>query len=123
MRQLQSRPQVNIEYQETRRQWKKMRNAIRRTIEQYPDWTNVQISKELGCSDRLVGRVRGSVKKIIDEASQEQRRKTLVRLIVGYQALGMSIGKIASEFTRMKIPTIDLRDFTWTTKLIKALIS
>ena len=99
-----------------------MRNAIRRTIEQYPDWTNVQISKELGCSDRLVGRVRGSVKKIIDEASQEQRRKTLVRLIVGYQNSGMSIRKIASEFTRMKIPTIDLKSLPWTAGLIKALI-
>lgn len=122
MRQLQSRSQVNLEYQAKQKRWKKMRCTIRRTIEQYPDWTNAQISRMLGCSDRLVGRIRGSVKRPLDKVRQEQRRQVLIRLAVGYQDIGMPVGEIASEFTRMKIPTPDLKRLTWTTQIVEALI-
>lgn len=113
---------MNTKYQEQQRQWEKMRNAIRRTIEQYPDWTNAQISKALGCNNGLVGRVRGSVKRPLDKAKQEQRRQTLVQLAVGYQSMGLSTREIAAEFTRMKIPTVNLKKLAWTTELIKALV-
>lgn len=122
MRQLQRRSQVNLEYQAKQERWKEMRRTIRRTIEQYPDWTNAQISRQMKCSDRLVSKVRRSVKRPLDKVNQEKRRQTLVRLAVGYQNMGMSVGEIASEFTRMKIPTVDLKKLTWTTRVVKALV-
>lgn len=122
MRQLQRRSQVNLEYQAKQERWKEMRRTIRRTIEQHPSWTNAQISRQMKCSDRLVSKVRRSAKRPLDKVNQEKRRQTLVRLAVGYQNMGMSVGEIASEFTRMKIPTVDLKKLTWTTRVVKALV-